>query len=50
MDFFLISMILILTILSYIFEISFKSFSKISVAGFLNDLNNDKLIKFNVVQ
>ncbi len=50
MDFFLISMILILTILSYIFEISFKSFSKISLAGFLNDLNNDKINKFNFVQ
>lgn len=50
MDFFLISIILILTILSYIFEISFKSFSKISLAGFLNDLNNDKTNKFDFVQ
>jgi CBS domain containing-hemolysin-like protein len=39
-----------LTILSYIFEISFKSFSKISLAGFLNDLNNDKTNKFDFVQ
>jgi CBS domain containing-hemolysin-like protein len=50
MDFFLISIILILTILSYIFEISFKSFSKISLAGFLNDLNNDKINKFDFIQ
>ncbi len=50
MDLFLISIVLVLTILFYIFEISFKSFSKISLAGFLDDLNNDKINKFDFVQ
>lgn len=50
MDLFLIPMILGLTILFYIFEISFKSFSKISLAGFLDDFNNENIKKFDFVK
>lgn len=50
MDLFLIPMILVLTILFYIFEISFKSFSKISLAGFLDDFNNENIKKFDFIK
>ena len=50
MDLFLIPMILGLTILFYIFEISFKSFSKISLAGFLDDFNNENIKKFDFIK
>jgi len=50
MDLFLISIILVLTILFYIFEISFKSFSKISLAGFIDDLSNDNIKKFDFIK
>jgi len=50
MDLFLIPMILGLTILFYIFEISFKSFSKISLAGFLDGFNNENIKKFDFVK
>ena len=39
-----------ITCLFYMLEVSFKSFSRISLAGFLNDLDDPKLKKFDFVE
>lgn len=49
MNLFVFLLLLIITIIFYILEISFKSFSRISLAGFLDDLNNDKIKSFDFV-
>lgn len=50
MKYFIFSILFLLTVLFYILEISFKSFSKISLAGFLDDLKNKKIKKFDFVK
>jgi CBS domain containing-hemolysin-like protein len=41
--------ILIFTVVYYFLEASFKSFSRISLAGFLEDFNNQRIKKFDFV-
>ncbi len=42
--------IFFITTMFYMLEISFKSFSKISLAGFLDSLENERIKKFNFVE
>ena len=50
MIFFAFSVLFIITLLFYILEVSFKSFSRISLAGFLNNLENERVKAFDFVQ
>jgi len=47
---FAFSVLFIITLLFYILEVSFKSFSRISLAGFLNNLENERVKAFDFVQ
>lgn len=49
MNLFIFAGLLIVTIIFYMLEISFKSFSRISLAGFLDDFENGKTKKFDYV-
>lgn len=49
MSFFLFLLLLIFSIVFYIFQASFKSFSRISLAGFLEDLENPRIEAFDFV-
>lgn len=50
MKFFFLSFISIITIIFFMLEISFKSFSKISLAGFLEDFEQKNTKKFDFVK
>ena len=50
MNIFIFSVLLIVTIIFYMLEVSFKSFSRISLAGFLNDIENDKIKDFDLIE
>jgi|GEM_PF-657177 len=49
MNLFIFSSLLVLTIVFYMLEVSFKSFSRISLAGFLDDIENEKIKAFDFV-
>ena len=49
MNLFIFSSLLVLTILFYMLEVSFKSFSRISLAGFLDDLQNERIKAFDYI-
>ena len=42
--------LLVIAVLFYMLEVSFNSFSRISLAGFLDDLDNPKLKRFDFVE
>lgn len=49
MNLFIFSSLLILTIVFYMLEVSFKSFSRISLAGFLDDFENERIKAFDFI-
>ena len=49
MNLFIFSSLLVITIVFYMLEISFKSFSRIALAGFLNETENKKTESFDYV-
>ncbi len=49
MNFFLFLLLFVFSIVFYIFQASFKSFSRISLAGFLEDLENPRIEEFDFV-
>lgn len=50
MNLFAFSVLFVITILFYMLEVSFKSFSRIALAGFLNGLENERIKAFDFVQ
>lgn len=50
MTFVVLILLFVLGGLFYILDVSFRSFSRISLAGFLNDLNKDQIKKFDFVK
>ncbi len=50
MNLFIFFSLLAITIVFYMLEISFKSFSRISLAGFLDDFKNEKIKAFDFVE
>ena len=50
MNLFIFSSLLAITIVFYMLAISFKSFSRISLAGFLDDFENEKIKTFDFVE
>lgn len=50
MDYLIFSLLFIVTVLFYMLEVAFKSFSKISLAGFMEDSENAKLKDFDYVE
>ena len=50
MNYIAFSILLLINIIFYLLEVSFKSFSRISLAGFLDDFRNEKIKKFDFVQ
>jgi len=49
MKFLIFSIIFIFTVVYYLLEVSFKSFSRISLAGFLEDFDNHRIKRFDFV-
>jgi putative hemolysin len=50
MNYFIFSFLFLATILFYMLEIAFNSFSKVSLAGFLDDCKNEKIKQFDYVE
>ncbi len=50
MAYIILFILVILSHLFYFFDVSFRSFSKISLAGFLNDLDKENIKKFDFVK
>jgi putative hemolysin len=50
MDYLICSLLFIITALFYMLEVAFKSFSKISLAGFMEDSENEKIKSFDYVE
>ncbi|MCP4148416.1 MAG: HlyC/CorC family transporter [bacterium] len=50
MDILIFSLLLILNIVFYMLETSFRSFSRISLAGFIDDFGDDKTKTFDLVE
>jgi putative hemolysin len=50
MDYIIFSLLFIITVLFYMLEVAFKSFSKISLAGFMADSENEKVKGFDYVE
>lgn len=50
MNLFAFSILFIITILFYMLEVTFKSFSRIAMAGFLEDLKNEKTKSFDFIE
>jgi len=50
MDYLILSLLFIIAVLFYMLEVAFKSFSKISLAGFMEDSENEKIKGFDYVE
>ncbi|UCH95518.1 MAG: HlyC/CorC family transporter [Candidatus Aminicenantes bacterium] len=50
MNYLIFSLLLIVTLLFYMLEVAFKSFSRISLAGFLKDFGNEKVKTLDYVE
>jgi len=50
MNYFVFPILFLVTIIFYMLEVSFENFSKISLAGFLNTVENEKTTKFDYVK
>ena len=50
MKYLIFAAILILTLIYYMLEVSFRSFSKVSLTGFLDDMENKRIKKFDFVK
>ncbi len=50
MNLLVFSLLLVITVVFYMLETSFKSFSRVALAGFLDDLENDRIKRFDYVE
>jgi CBS domain containing-hemolysin-like protein len=50
MSYFIFAFLFLLTVLFYMLEVALESFSRISLAGFLDDLKNEKIKRFDFVE
>lgn len=50
MNYVILSLLIILNLIFYMLEISFKSFSRISLAGFLDDYKNERIKHFDYIK